>query len=77
MHVLCTAPMDMLQINQNITILAGDLQVFIDIIIVDDSVHEVTERFTVVIELIAGVTPAGINIVQPNTTTVEIIDNDG
>ena len=71
------APMDMLAINQRITIPAGANLASLSIPIVNDIVHEITEGFTVLLELVAGVTPAGVNIVQPNATTVEIIDNDG
>ena len=68
--------MDFIAVNQRVTIPAGSTQVFVNILIVDDSLHEDTEIFTVLIEKIGEVTPAGVTIGTPNLTMVEITDND-
>ena len=68
--------MDFIAVNQRVTIPAGSTQVPVNIPIVDDSLHEYTERFTVQIQRI-GDTPAGVTIGTPNPTMVNITDNDG
>ena len=69
--------MDFTEVNQRVTIPAGSTQVPVNIPIVDDSIHENTERFTVQIQKIGEVTPAGVTIGTPNLTMVDITDNDG
>ena len=64
-------------VNQRVTIPAGSTHVLVNTPIVDDSLHEDTERFTILIERIGDVTPAGVTIGTPNHTMVEITDNDG
>ena len=69
--------MDFMIVNQRVTIPAGSTQVPVNIPIVDDNLLENTERFTVLMERIAGVTPDGVTIESPNPTLVDITDNDG
>ena len=69
--------MDFTTFNQRVTIYAGSTQVLVNIPIVDDSLQERTERFSVLIERIDEDTPAGVTIGTPNPTIVEITDNDG
>ena len=69
--------MDFTAVNRRVTIPAGSTQVPVNIPLVDDSIHENTERFTVLIKRIGGVTPAGVIIGTPNLTVVDITDNDG
>ena len=76
-HVTClAAPLDFTTVNQRVTIFAGSTQVPINIPIVDDSLQESTERFSVLIERIDAATPAGVTIGTPNPTIVEITDNE-
>ena len=49
----------------------------VNIPVVDDNLQENTERFTVILERIGEVIPAGVTIGTPNQTIVEINDNDG
>ena len=69
--------MDFITVNQRVTIPAGSTHMLVNTTIVDDSLHEDTERFTVLIERIGEVTPAGVTIGNPNPTIIEITDNDG
>ena len=69
--------MDFVAINQRVTIPAGSTQVTVNIHIVDDSLQENTERFTVQIQRIEEVTPAGVTIGTINLIMVDITDNDG
>ena len=69
--------MDFMTFNQSVTIPAGSTQVPVNIPIVDDNLQENTERLTVLIERIGGVTPDGVTIGTLNPTMVDITDNDG
>ena len=69
--------MDFETISKRVTIPAGSTQVPINIPIADDSIHENTEDFTVLIETIGEVTLAGVTTATPNLTKVVITDNDG
>ena len=68
--------MDLIGVNKRVTIPAGSTQVPVNIPIVNDNLHENTERFTVQIQKIGEVTPAGVTIGTPNLTMVDITDND-
>ena len=69
--------MDFFAVNQRVTIPAGSTHMPVNIPIVDDSIHENTEMFTVQIQSIGEVTPAGVTIGTLNPTMVDITDNDG
>ena len=69
--------MDFTTVNQRVTIPAGSTQVPVNIPIVDDSLQESTERFSVLLERIDEATPTGVTIGTPNPTIFEITDNDG
>ena len=69
--------MDFIAVNQRATIPAGSTQVAVNVPIVDDSLHENTERFTVQIQSIGEVTPAGVSVGTPNPAMIDITDNDG
>ena len=69
--------MDFTEVIRRVTIPAGSTQVAVNIPIVDDSIHENTERFTLQIQRIGEVTPAGVTVGTPNPTMVDITDNDG
>ena len=69
--------MDFIAVNQRVTIPAGFTHMPVNISIVNDSIHENTEMFTVQIQRIGEVTSAEVTFGTLNSTMVDITDNDG
>ena len=64
--------MDYNATNEEFTFSSSSLQQCVNIAIVDDSVSEQLETFSVTID-----TSVDRVVLEPNTTVVEIVDNDG
>ena len=57
--------------------MAGQLNTFVDISTVDDNIVELNESMILRIEQVLVAQSILIEVIQPNSTSIEIIDNDG
>ena len=58
-------------------LVAGQLNTSVDISIVDDNIVELNESMIIRIEQVLTTQDILIEVIQPNSTFIEIIDNDG
>ena len=59
----------------NVSIIAGQTHVIFEVSVVDDTLHEGNESFT--LEIVPTSLPDKIMIRNPDRTSITIVDNDG
>ena len=76
-HVIVASDLKVTDQRMKVTFPAGKTTVNASIGIIDDDIAESRETFHLVLEIPERATGNGVVAISPNTTEMEIIDNDG